>query len=296
MEKNRYNGTIQILFSTSLWGTALVYSRYIIEMGFPSKDVVSLKLLFGFIALLIYILIKNPLLLKIDKGGIFHALSLGIFCHALYNLFMFLTIDSTNIATAVALLYTSPIFVMIMSRIFFREKINGLKIFALILAVMGIYFTVTNGDSSNILISKKGLITGLASGFTFALSTIISKASVAKYRQETILMYTFLFAFIFSLLFSNPMEFLNRNYNPLVYFFIIMLGVLSTAISYLFYLNGLKLGVPSSKASIISTLEVPISVIGEVLIFKDELLFWKILGIVLIMISIFLINYENFRH
>ena len=109
-------------------------------------------------------------------------------------------------------------------------------------------------------------------------------------------MYTFLFAFIFSLLFSNPMEFLNRNYNPLVYFFIIMLGVLSTAISYLFYLNGLKLGVPSSKASIISTLEVPISVIGEVLIFKEELLFWKILGIVLIMISIFLINYENFRH
>ena len=108
-------------------------------------------------------------------------------------------------------------------------------------------------------------------------------------------MYAFLFAFIFSLLFSNPLEFLNRSYDPLVYVFIIMLGVFSTAISYLFYLNGLKLGVLPSKASIISTLEVPISIIGEVLIFKDELLLWKILGIVLIMISILLINYENFK-
>lgn len=295
MKIKKHDGTIQILFSTFLWGTALVYSRYIIEMGFPSRDVVSLKLFFGFVSLFIYILSKDKSLLKIDKWGIIHALSLGVFCHALYNLFMFMTIDSTNVATSVALLYTSPIFVMIMSRIFFKEKMNGLKVFALVLAVVGIYLTVTNGELSNISLNKMGLITGLASGFTFALSTIISKASVSKYRQETILMYAFLFAFIFSLLFSNPLEFLNRSYDPLVYVFIIMLGVFSTAISYLFYLNGLKLGVLPSKASIISTLEVPISIIGEVLIFKDELLLWKILGIVLIMISILLINYENFK-
>lgn len=100
---------------------------------------------------------------------------------------------------------------------------------------------------------------------------------------------------MFSLFFSNPLEIVTGSYEPLVYVFIIMLGVFSTAISYLFYLNGLKLGVQPSRASIISTLEVPISIIGEFLVFKDAILIWKILGIVLIMASIFLINYENFK-
>lgn len=295
MVNKRINGTAQILFSTFLWGTALVYSRYIFEKGFSSRDAVSLKMFFGFLTLFIYILIKDRSLLKIDVRGLLQCLTLGVFCHAFYNLFMFMTIDSTNVATAVAILYTSPIFVVIMSKIFFKEKLSYLKIFALILAIIGIYLTVTNGDFSNLAINKKGLITGLASGFTFGLSTIISKASVAKYRQETILTYTFLFAFVFSLFFSNPLEIVRGSYEPLVYVFIIMLGVFSTAISYLFYLNGLKLGVQPSRASIISTLEVPISIIGEFLVFKDAILIWKILGIVLIMASILLINYENFR-
>lgn len=293
MKDKRYSGTIQILLSTFLWGTALVYSRYIIEKGFRSIDVVSLKLFFGFISLFIYILIKDKSLLKIDKRGIFQSLCLGIFCHALYNLFMFMTIDATNVATAVAFLYTSPIFVMLMARFIFKESMNLFKIIALFLAVLGIYLTVTNGDTSNLALNTKGLLTGLASGFTFGLSTIISKASVAKYRQETILTYTFLFAFIFSLLFSNPLEFFKVGYEPLVYVFIIMLGVLSTATSYLFYLNGLKLGVSSSRASIISTLEVPISVVGEILVFQDKILFWKIVGIVLIMASVLIINFKS---
>lgn len=203
MTNKRVNGTVQILFSTFLWGTALVYSRYIIEKGFSSKDAVSLKMFFGFLTLLIYIIIKDRNLLKIDKRGLLQCLALGVFCHAFYNLFMFMTIDSTNVATAVALLYTSPIFVMIMSRIFFKEILGPLKISALALAIIGIYLTVTNGDFSNLEINKKGLITGLSSGFTFGLSTIISKASVAKYRQETILTYTFLFAFVFSIFFKS---------------------------------------------------------------------------------------------
>ncbi len=66
-----------IVLSSILWGTALLYSQYVLDHGLNSKDAVSLKMGFGFITMLIYILMKDRSLLKIDKrGGFIIALQL----------------------------------------------------------------------------------------------------------------------------------------------------------------------------------------------------------------------------
>ena len=59
-----------IIVSSILWGTALLYTQYVLDNGMESKDMVSLKMLFGFITILIYILIKDKGLFKIDKRDI----------------------------------------------------------------------------------------------------------------------------------------------------------------------------------------------------------------------------------
>lgn len=279
-----------IVLSSILWGTALLYSQYVLDNGVSSKDIVSLKMVFGFITMLIYILFRDRSLLKLDKKGIYYCAAIGFFCHALYNLFMFSAMERTSIPTAVTLLYTSPIFVMIMSHILFKEEISLNKLFALILCIAGCFLTVTGGKLSSLELNVSGILYGLVSGICYGTMTILNKKIVDNYEQITVLTYTFGFGFLFSLIFSNPFSIFHIPFNPLVYLFVIMLGVFSTAISYLSYIKGLSYGVESSNAAIIATLEVPVSVIGSVLIFNQTLSFIEVIGIILVLASVILLN------
>lgn len=285
-------GSWMIVLSSILWGTALLYSQYVLDSGMSSKNIVSLKMFFGFITMIIYILFKDRDLLKIDKRGIYYCATIGFFCHALYNLFMFSAMERTSIPTAVTLLYTSPIFVMIISRILFKEEINLNKLIALILCVIGCFLTVTGGRLSSLELNISGVLYGLASGILYGSMTIINKkiSNDYDYDQITVLTYTFGFGFLFSLIFSNPFSIFHIPFNPLVYLFVIMLGVFSTAISYLFYIKGLSYGVESSNAAIIATLEVPVSVIGSVLIFNQNLSVVETIGILFVLTSVILLN------
>lgn len=283
-------GSGMIILSSILWGTALLYSQYILDHGMSSKDIVSLKMVFGFITMLIYILFKDRSLLKLDKKGIYYCAAIGFLCHALYNLFMFSAMERTSIPTAVTLLYTSPIFVMVISRILFKEEINLNKLLALLLCVIGCFLTVTGGKLSSLELNISGVLYGLASGGCYGTMTILNKKIVDDYEQITVLTYTFGFGFLFSLIFSNPFSIFNIPFNPLVYLFVIMLGVFSTAISYLSYIKGLSLGVESSNAAIIATLEVPVSVIGSVIIFNQVLTSMEVLGILFVLTSVILLN------
>lgn len=136
----------------------------------------------------------------------------------------------------------------------------------------------------------RGILYGLASGICYGTMTLLNKKISNDYDQITILTYTFGFAFMFSLIFSNPISIFYIPFNPLVYLFVIMLGVLSTSVSYLFYTKGLSYGVESSKASIIATLEVPVSVIGSVIIFKQRLSIIEVIGMLFVLTSVILLN------
>ncbi|MGO1469064.1 MAG: DMT family transporter [Tissierella sp.] len=294
-EKNIKKGSLLILASSILWGTALLYTQYILDNGIDAKDLVSLKMLFGFLTMFIYILYKDRSLLKIDRRGLGYAAIIGLVCHALFNLFVFKAIEETSIATSVTLLYTSPILVTIISRILFKEKITTKKMTALILAVIGAWITVTGGSFKSLNFNIIGIFYGLGSSLFFGTMAIINKFIVDDYEEITLLTYTLGFAFVFSLAFSSPFAVLNIEFSPLVYLFVIMLGVLPTAVSHLLYLKGLYFGVESSKASIISTFEVPVSIVGSFLIFGQSLSIIEIIGVLLVFISIFIINEKTVK-
>ena len=71
-----------------------------------------------------------------------------------------------------------------------------------------------------------------------------------------------------------------------------MLGVVATALGYLLFITGLSNGVESSKAAIIVTLEVPVSVMGSYIFFSQAVGGWKAVGIILVLASVIVLQ-EN---
>ena len=96
-----------------------------------------------------------------------------------------------SLSTAAILLYTSPIWIMLMSVVFFREKLDRRKILALALAFAGC--VLVSGISGN-GITPVGLLVGLGSGIGYGLYSILGTVALRKYSPFTVTTYTFLFA------------------------------------------------------------------------------------------------------
>jgi len=286
----RGTGYLLVALSGIFWGTGFLYIQYILDHGLAAKDLVSWKMLLGFCILLTFIVIKDRSLLKIDRRGLLYLAFMAIVCHILYNLSMYSAIERTNIATTVSLMYTAPVFVLLIARIAFKEPLTAIKSLAVAMCIGGVFLTATGGTMSVLDINATGVLLGLFTGLCYAIMNLMSKFLLKTYRQLTILMYTFGMAFVFSLSFSDPLAAFRLDFNPWFWMNIILLGSVPTALAYFLFTTGLSRNIESSKAAVIATIEVPVSVIGSYIIFGQDILGWKLLGVALILTSVIMLQ------
>ena len=91
----------------------------------------------------------------------------------LFNSLYFYTIVNSRASIAVVLLYTSPVFVMILARIFFGEKITRYKLAALVLTIAGCVL-VTGVLGEGYMPPAIAILTGVLTGLAYALNNIIT--------------------------------------------------------------------------------------------------------------------------
>lgn len=147
--------------------------------------------------------IKDHRLLALGPRNLWPLAGSGILSIVFFNYCYFSTISLMNLSAAAILLYTSPIFVMLMSLIFFHEQLTVRKVLALILAFAGCCL-VSGLASAAVSLTAGGLLLGLGSGFGYALYSIFSRFSLNQgLHSITITNYTFLFAAIGGAFFTD---------------------------------------------------------------------------------------------
>lgn len=291
--KKQTKGYLMVAAAGTLWGTIGIQVQALLNYQLPVQAIVLWRMIFAFTILFSFIFFTDRKLLKIDLRGLFHISLIGLFSQFFFNLLYFSAIQKTTIATAVTLMYTAPIFIAIMARIFYQELFTPFKTVALFLCIGGCFFTATGGSMETLKLNLPGVLMGLGSGFTFALLTILSKAIINKYHQLTIIVYSIGFGLLFYLPFSRPLEIFQLNLTLKAWLLLGSIGLISTVIAYGFYITGLSYGIEASKAGIISTLEVVVSVILSYLVFKEALWGWKLVGILMVVSSVLIVQVDK---
>ena len=189
-----------------LWGTIGSQVKILLNYQLSVQAIVLWRMVFAFIILFSFIFFTNRKLLKVDLKGLIRISLIGLFSQFFFNVLYFNAIQKTTIATAATLLYTSPIFIAIMARIFYKELFTPFKTLALFLCIGGSFFAATGGSMETLQLNLPGVLMGLGAGFTFALLTILSKAIINDYHQLTIIIYSIGFGLLFYLPFSHPLE------------------------------------------------------------------------------------------
>jgi drug/metabolite transporter (DMT)-like permease len=231
----------------------------------------------------------QPRLLKIHWKDSWYFIGTGILSITFFNWCYFTTIQNASLATAAILLYTAPVFVLLISIFVFKETLTMKKLLALFLTFLGC--TLVSGLFSGQFteLSWIGLLTGLGAGFGYSLYSIFGKLAGKKYETLTISFYTFLFALIVLFPISHITDANIELLNGKVLGYTAGLGLFPTVLAYWFYTNGLK-QIEASKASIVSTIEPVVATVMGLFLYKEAVSFVQLLGIVLVLGAVLLIQ------
>ncbi|MCG6587482.1 DMT family transporter, partial [Clostridioides difficile] len=254
-------GYVFIAIAGLLWATLGLFGKFLMGNGLTSEQVAFTRLFFGFIVLGVYSSIRTPQILKISKKGIIYSVIIGIICQAMFNLCYFKAIDIAGVSIAAVLLYTSPLFLAIFSKVCYKENITRSKLFSLILCFIGAIMAVTGGRLDFQGLNAFGLLLGVLSAIAYALMPTISKNALKEFSSSTILVYSFLFGAIFMIPSSRPWEILNYAKDLDVLSCMLMLGIVPAALAYIFYAAGISKGVELSVAGVVASVELVGSVI-----------------------------------
>lgn len=274
-----------IILAGIFWGIISIFLKDLSNEGLSSIQIMAIRGILSSFFLFIILFISDRNALKIDLKDIWMFIGTGVVSLTFFSLCYFYTILESGASVAVVLLYTSPIFVLLLSAVIFKEKITVLKFISLILTFVGCVF-VTGLISGKQSVSIIGFFIGLCSGLGYALYSIFSRFALKKYKPITIIFYTFLFSGISILPFCQPLQAI-KIFSFKMIPSSIFISLLCTVLPYLLYTFGLK-GIENSKAAILVTIEPLVGTLIGVLLFNEEMNFVKLVGILLIFLSIIL--------
>lgn len=290
-----YISPILVFLAAVFWGISGFFVRELGGLGFSTFEIVFLRMLIAcvFITTLFAIIKKDAFKIKLKDLWCFFGTgavgSLG--CSLCY----FTTMKNASLSTACILMYTSPIFVVGLSFLLFKEKLTFVKLGGLVLTFIGCI--LCSYEKGGFVLSVPTFIVGVGAGLCYGSYSIFSRYAINKgYSTDTILIYTFIFALLGSCVFV-PYDLLMSNIPNIAGAlpYLLGLGLLATAVPYTLYTAGLK-NMENGKAAIIACMEIVASIIVGIIAYQEIPTLIKIVGIIIVFASVFLLNFKPHKH
>lgn len=294
-EKNsKYLGYLFVAIAGACWGTGGLFVENLSELGASPGIIAFNSQVFALFPMGLVVLLKDGLEgFKISKRSLFHTFILGSVSKGLFKLTYDTSITLVGVAMGSILLYLSPLFVAIMSVLFFKEKIGTPQKLALFLTIIGCFMMVTGGDLSNLNVSPLGITLGIMAAFLYATSSIVGRFATDGVNPITATFYMFVFSTLTLLPIAQPWTMVGLYTGGSFFFQSLLYGVVTGVIANTFFFTGISMGISPSRATIFTSLEVVVATLIGVVVFNEFLNLVGLIGIGLMLISIVLVNADD---
>lgn len=287
---------IAVLFpiiSGGLWGSAGIFIRKLSDFGLNSYTIISSRVLIALIILFIGILILDKSLLKIKLKDAWVFMASGILGMLGLNFCYNESVNHLSLSLAAVLLSLSPIFVIFIAAILFKEKITLRKISCMLLAILGcILASGLLENNTGMKLSAIGILIGLLSAFFYALYSVVSKIAMGKgYEALTITFYSLLTIEIVLLPFTDwniLKDFvISAPVNNSI--FMLLHSVFTSVLPYVLYTVSLSY-IEAGKTSILAAGGEPISaMLLGMLFFSEVPTILSLIGLILTIVALSLL-------
>lgn len=279
---------IYIILAGILWGTSGLFVDFLTPMGLSALQITAIRGIVSAICMSIYALICDKKLFKASVKEILCYILSGFAIFATSACY-FISMKESSVSTAVVLMYTAPILVMIFSVLFLGEKFTPIKLVSLILVMCG--SCLVSGIIGDFKYSAKGILFGFGAGVSYSTYNIITKIEMRhKSNPISASMYSFIFMAGFSILFSNAIEIGEvAVIVPLSAIAMLLCGLCTCVMPYFLYTLSLK-SLPVGTAASLGIVEPMAATLFSITLLGEKLGVYTTIGIVLILAAVFLLS------
>lgn len=291
MDPRYLKANAQVIASSVIYGFGGIFFLYIKNMD--AGPVVFCQILLGFLVLAVYLGARGKLSGIKLRGKRKNLLLLGAW-QAGVMLSYYTAVSFTNVSISVLLLYTAPLYVLLMAPFILKEKISAKNLAALVLSLAGVVVVIgpenlipgTAEASSGYLF---GVLMGLFSGFFYACIIMTSRYLRDEYSglEQLFLSTGVTLVILFPFMLQVSSTALLENLPVLLF-----LGIMITSIGSILYFTGLE-HVKAQNASIISLLEPVSAIFFAYLILNDPVSRSTMVGCLFILASSLLMSVEG---
>jgi DME family drug/metabolite transporter len=296
-------GYFLIAAAAFLWGVSAVLGRAVFTGRLPllgsSPHPIEPLILsqtragFSFLLLLpVLLAARGWERIKLPAADLTQCFLLGTLGVAVSNYFYYVAIQRTNVAIAIIVQYTAPVWVLLYVVACGQQKLSLQKIAAVVLAVAGIVLVIglLGGNATAALrLDSYGFIAALLASFSFAFYNVAGHNVLARHDRWLVLLWTLISASLCWQFLNPPWKIAAAHYAPAEWIFLFVFSMVSVLGPFSLYFHGLQYLEPT-RAIIASCLEPVFSILLAVVFLGELLRPIQTLGIVLVLAAIVIVQ------
>lgn len=284
-------GILLAILTPVLWGLMTIPIRSLNVYGLSGQDLAFFRCIVSGIGLFAFNYITDRAVLRIDIKGLLLCFCYGCFSYGISFTAYAIAVKRIPVAVAMVLMFLCPVWVSLLNRIIFRERLKPINCFSIIICLTGAVLVSDVLDIHGTKMDVFGILCALVNGLGAGLQLIIPRYFEGQYKKNTFVVYGFLGSACMLAFFTdfgvvgNAVSISAAS----VLGNLFVLGVLCTLVAnYVFVIASSYIS--STLVSILSALEVVVGSLVGLLIYKETMSTAQAIGAVIIVIGALLPN------
>jgi len=203
--------------------------------------------------------------------------------------FYIIAIQKTSMSIAVFLLYLGPVFASLVAFLFLKESLTGIDLLSLFMSILGILFML-KFNFHFIGLDAVGVLCGIISGFSYGMNIFSNRIIKPNVSLNSRSFYQFLIGSI--LIFPFALRDCNISIVLNDIFWLISMAFICGFLGITLMFNAIK-RLPAVEYGVLSYLEMFFATLFGVLLFRENMDIFKIMGGFLILLSGLLQVFKN---
>ncbi|WP_326984517.1 DMT family transporter [Chryseobacterium sp. MYb264] len=311
-KKNILKGVLFVGIGASIYGMLATFVKLAYEDGYTTSEVTTSQFILGLVGLLILNFIQtitSKQKLASPTGKEVRNLMLAGTSLGCTSLFYYIAVQYINVSIAIVLLMQSVWFSVVVESFLTKKLPNARKVVSVVIVLLGTILA-TNLINTEIELDLKGLFWGLLAAASYTLTMFTSNTLATHlpvFRKSMIMLCggsVVIFAFLFFaqigplhfdglrsfyLNFTENTEHIHSFNYSILWKYGLILSLFGTIIPPILF----NVGFPNAGlglGSIVSSLELPVSVTMAFVLLGEKVIMIQWLGIALILFAIVLMN------
>ncbi len=283
IEREEKKSKLLMILAMTIFGTIGIFVK---SVPLSSGMIAAVRGVMGAIFLYLFTLVKKGgVSSNAIKGNLKILVWSGVLIGANW-IFLFEAYNYTTVATATLCYYFAPIFIVLLSPIFLKEKITLKKVVCIFIALVGMVF-VSGVLKGGLDISQmKGVVYGIVAAFLYAVIIILNKKlkNIDAYDMTIVQLAIAGFVVLPNAIFAEKM--VKGEITLLGIALLMVVALVHTGINYAIYFGSVK-NLKAQTVAIFGYIDPVVAILLSIAVLKEPFDIYSIIGSILILGSTF---------